>query len=123
MSDAAFFANNNNNGFYFTAVGMTNTTYIVMFHNSTILVADYFGYGVLNAALVTVPSTLPSSTAAPTVSAAVTLPDSAVIYSMAATMLDSDTAVLAYTDANRNYGITGQIIQLATVNASTHISE
>jgi hypothetical protein len=100
----------------FTFVGMTSTSFLMLYHNATTKIEPFYGYGLLNAKLVTV------DTAAGTVTASdpVTLPDSTAIFRLAATRLDDTTAVVVYADYAQNYGIKAQVVGLENlIDANT----
>jgi hypothetical protein len=111
LYDAATIWDDRTSSYDFTLVGMTSTSFIMLCHNSTTKVEPFYGYGLLQATLVTVDTTTGTTVA----SAAVSLPDSTAIFSLAATRLDDTTAVVVYADYAQNYGIKAQVVELENV--------
>ena len=95
-------------------VGMTSSSYLISFYNSTIPVLKHYGYGTINTYLITVDTTTTTTTNAIILSLSNTtiLIHSSAIFSMAMTNINSNTAVITYTDYNHNYAIYCQSIHL-----------
>ena len=92
-------------------VGMTSSSYLISYYNSTIPVLQHYGYGTINTYLITVDTTT-TNTIILSLSNTTTLIDSSAIFSMAMTNINSNTAIITYTDYNHNYAIYCQSIHL-----------
>jgi len=92
-------------------VGMTSSSYLLSYYNATIPVLQHYGYGIINTYLITVTNDNTNSIML-SLSNATALIDSSAIFSMAMTNINSNTAVITYTDYNHNYAIYCQSIHL-----------
>ena len=121
LYDAAVLLDDRANSYYFSMVGMTATSYLMVFHNTTVETQPYYGYGQLEAKLATVST----DTGAVTTTDASALANSAAIYSLAVTSIDDTTAVVAYANYYDNSGIRTQVIQLEQLenSATTNVGE
>lgn len=114
LYDEIYYENDNINSFYFNMVGMTDSSYLLVYYNTTTKIDDYYGYGPLQAKLATVAT----ATGAITLSDPVVLMDSSPIYTLAVTRIDDDTAVVAYADYALN---TAMRVQGINVNADNTV--
>lgn len=103
----------------FTLVGMTASTYLMVYHNSTIFVDEYYGYGALQAKVATVNT----NTGTITVGAEATLLGSAAIFDLAATRLSDRTAVVAYADYASNYAMVTQVVNIGDMASASSVGE
>jgi hypothetical protein len=93
-------------------VGMTSSSYLLSYYNATIPVLQHYGYGSINTYLITVTNDNTNSIIMLSLSNATVLIDSSAIFSMAMTNINSNTAIITYTDYNHNYAIYCQSIHL-----------
>lgn len=114
LYDEIYYENDQSGLFYFNMVGMTDSSYLLLYYNTTTKIDPYYGYGALQAKLATVATT----TGAITLSGPVVLADSNAIYTLAAARLDDDTAVVAFADYNMNSAMR---VQSINVNADNTI--
>jgi hypothetical protein len=98
--------------YYFAIVGMTDASYITVYHNSSQKVDEYYGYDALQAKVATVDKT----TGVVTVGPAAQLPDSTPIFSLAATRLSASSAVVVYADYESDYAIRAQEVKIYLEN-------
>jgi hypothetical protein len=96
----------------FTLTGMSETSFLAVFYQPAQTINEYYTAGPLQAVLATVSD----DKTAVTFSKNVTLPSSVAAYTLSATSLDSNTAVVAYADLNQNFGIMSQVIELESLN-------
>ena len=115
LYDSAVLLNDPESSHNFDLVGMTESSFMVVYHDSTVQVEPYYGYGTLQTRLASVNT----DTGAVTVSDEVTLLGSTAIYTLAATRISDTVAVVAYSDYSSNYGIRAQLIQLETADTIT----
>lgn len=103
----------------FTLVGMADTSFLMLFHNTDQRIDKDYGYGTLQAKLATV------DTASGTVAVGNTteLPNSTPIFSLAATRLSDSYAVVAYADYASNFAIRALPVRVGAINGDSGIGE
>jgi hypothetical protein len=118
FSDATDVVDDKTYTVYFDIVGMTDTTFLILYYNATTLVSDYYGYGSLVSALATTSGDLAAGSGAITLSEFTTLADAQPVYSLSASKLDSSTAVVVFADYSSNFGIKCQTVEVGNNGAS-----
>lgn len=124
ISEEFLYQNNSHYSYYSEVVGMSETQYMLMYFDSYVPddPTSQSGSGPLSVVVATVsgnPSTPQSATLS--FSNATTLTNSALTYYFTGTLLEANTAVIAYVDANNNEGITCQVIKLVDDISGTPI--
>lgn len=101
----------------FTLVGMTDSSYLMLFHDTTQRIDENYGYGTLQAKLVAVDK----ASGAVTVGNATELPNSTPVFSLAATRVSDSYAVVAYADYASNYAIRALPVKISAINEASGI--
>ena len=113
ISPASSFADNNDKSIYFTLSPLTTTTYLLAYYNS-------YSHGIpisgpLHARIATVTGTTTTgSTASITLSDSVSQNSSALNYYISSSALDSNTVIVAYSDAKQNNALVVQAIEITS---------
>lgn len=115
ISDEFQYQNNSHYGYYSEVVGINPSQYMLMFFDSydPEHPTSQSGSGPLNVVVATIsgnPDT--PTTSSVTFSNVTTLTNSALSYYFTGTLLEANTTVIAYVDANNNDGITCQVVKL-----------
>jgi hypothetical protein len=116
LSAPVIYANNSDYGLYANIVGLSASSYLLLYYDSYQADGPATS-GPLNAIL----ATISSSSGEISLSAATSWPDSALMYYFEVAAVDNSTVLLAYVDANSNYGVRTQVIRvLPQLNGSTY---
>lgn len=92
---------------YFNLVGFSATSYALVFYNGSNTVDTDYGWGPLQVKMATVTNGVVAVSAE-----SVTLEGSSPVFDLAVAQVDANTAVIAYSDYNNNFGINTVLLEV-----------